>query len=63
MVIDEEHLFWTKTADKSKAVLEKINAKVEIRISATPKTKPEYLVNIDRQEVIREEMIKTIKHS
>ena len=36
----------------------KINAKVEIRISATPKTKPEYLVNIDRQEVIREEMIK-----
>ena len=58
VVIDEEHLFWTKTADKSKAVLEKINAKVEIRISATPKTKPEYLVNIDRQEVIREEMIK-----
>ena len=58
VVIDEEHLFWTKTADKSKAVLEKINAKVELRISATPKTKPEYLVNIDRQEVIREEMIK-----
>ena len=58
VVIDEEHLFWTKTADKSKVVLEKINAKVEIRISATPKTKPEYLVNIDRQEVIREEMIK-----
>ena len=58
VVIDEEHLFWTKTPDKSKAVLEKINAKVEIRISATPKTKPEYLVNIDRQEVIREEMIK-----
>ena len=58
VVIDEEHLFWTKTADKSKAVLEKINAKVEIRISATPKTKLEQLVNIDRQEVIREEMIK-----
>ena len=58
VVIDEEHLFWTKIADKSKAVLEKINAKVEIRISATPKTKPEQLVNIDRQEVIREEMIK-----
>ena len=58
VVIDEEHLFWTKTADKSKAVLEKINAKVEIRISATPKTKAEYLVNIDRQEVVREEMIK-----
>lgn len=58
VVIDEEHLFWTKTADKSKAVLEKINAKVEIRISATPKTQAEYLVNIDRQEVIREEMIK-----
>ena len=58
VVIDEEHLFWTKTADKSKAVLEKINAKVEIRISATPKTQAEDLVKIDRQEVIREEMIK-----
>ncbi|MGM9713891.1 MAG: DEAD/DEAH box helicase [Prevotella sp.] len=58
VVIDEEHLFWTNTADKSKVVLEKINAKVEIRISATPKTRPDYLVNIDRQEVIREEMIK-----
>ena len=58
VVIDEEHLFCTKTADKSKAVLERINAKVEIRISATPKTAPEYLVNVDRQEVIREEMIK-----
>ena len=58
VVIDEEHLFWTKTADKSKAVLERINAKVEIRISATPKTAPDYLVNVDRQEVIREEMIK-----
>lgn len=58
VVIDEEHLFWTKTADKSKAVLEKINAKVEIRISATPKTQSDYVVNIDRQEVIHEEMIK-----
>ena len=58
VIIDEEHLFWTKTADKSKAVLEKINAKVEIRISATPKTLSDNVVNIDRQEVIREEMIK-----
>ena len=58
VVIDEEHLFWSKTADKSKKVLEKIAAKVEIRISATPKTVSDYQVTIDRQEVIQEEMIK-----
>lgn len=58
VVIDEEHLFWSRTADKSKKVLEQIAAKVEIRISATPKTVSDYRVTVDRQEVIREEMIK-----
>ena len=32
VIIDEEHLFWSKTADKSKVVLDRINPKVEIRI-------------------------------
>lgn len=58
VIIDEEHLFWSKTADKSKKVLERINAKVEIRISATPKTQSYYVVNVPRQVVVQEEMIK-----
>ena len=48
VIIDEEHLFWSKTADQSKKVLERINPKVEIRISATPKTPSDYIVNIPR---------------
>ncbi len=58
VVIDEEHLFWSKSADKSAKVLQKINPKVEIRISATPKTRSDHQVTIDRQEVVSEEMIK-----
>jgi len=58
VVIDEEHLFWSKSADKSAKVLQKIKAKVEIRISATPKTSSDYMVTIPREEVVREEMIK-----
>ncbi|MGM9699065.1 MAG: DEAD/DEAH box helicase [Prevotella sp.] len=58
VIIDEEHRFWSKTADKSKKVLDNIMAKVEIRISATPKTDADYKVTVSRQEVIEEEMIK-----
>ncbi len=58
VVIDEEHLFWSKSADKSAKVLQKINPKVEIRISATPKTNSDNMVTISREEVVREEMIK-----
>jgi len=58
VVIDEEHLFWSKTADKSKKVLDRINAKVEIRVSATPKTHSDHQVTIERKEVVEEEMIK-----
>lgn len=58
VVIDEEHLFWSKSADKSAKVLQRINPKVEIRISATPKTNSDHRVTVDREEVIREEMIK-----
>lgn len=58
VVIDEEHLFWSKTADKSQKVLEQMMPKVEIRISATPKTHSDYTVVIPREKVIEEEMIK-----
>ena len=58
VVIDEEHLFWSKTADKSKKVLEQMMPKVEIRISAMPKTHSDYTVVIPREKVIDEEMIK-----
>ncbi|MGM9845146.1 MAG: DEAD/DEAH box helicase [Muribaculaceae bacterium] len=58
-IIDEEHMFWSKTADKSAQVLEKINPKIEIRISATPKTSnPREKVAVYRSEVIEAEMIK-----
>lgn len=58
VVIDEEHLFWSKSADKSAKVLQKINPKVEIRVSATPKTYSDYQVTIPRELVVAEEMIK-----
>lgn len=58
-IIDEEHMFWSKTADKSGAVLDKINPAVEIRISATPKTvRFDEKVRIGRDKVINAEMIK-----
>lgn len=58
-IIDEEHMFWSKTADKSAAVLDRINPAVEIRISATPKTaNPKEKVTVYRQDVIAAEMIK-----
>lgn len=58
-VIDEEHMFWSSTADKTKAVLERINPAVELRISATPKTShPDERTKVYRQDVINAEMIK-----
>ena len=58
-IIDEEHTFWSKTADKSAAVLDRINPAVEIRVSATPKTtNPKEKVTVYRQDVIAAEMIK-----
>ncbi|MBR3725752.1 MAG: DEAD/DEAH box helicase family protein [Bacteroidales bacterium] len=58
VVIDEEHDFWSATADKSKQVLDKIDPKIELRVSATPRTTGEQLVNIPRERVVEEEMIK-----
>lgn len=58
-IIDEEHMFWSKTADKSGAVLDRINPAVEIRISATPKTvRFDEKVRVSRRDVIEAEMIK-----
>lgn len=58
-IVDEEHMFWSKTADKSAQVLERIKPEIEIRISATPKTQhPDAHVRVHREEVIRAEMIK-----
>lgn len=58
VIIDEEHEFWSSTADRSKQVLDKIDPQVELRISATPKTQGEQLVSIPREKVVDEEMIK-----
>ena len=58
-IIDEEHMFWSNTADKTKAVLDRINPAVELRISATPKTMhPDERVKVYRRDVIDAEMIK-----
>ena len=58
-IIDEEHMFAGENATKSEKVLKQINPKVEVRVSATPKTlQPEALVKIDRSQVINEGMIK-----
>lgn len=58
-VIDEEHMFAGENAAKSEKVLKLINPKVEVRISATPKTKsPDAYIKIDRSQVINEGMIK-----
>ena len=58
-VIDEEHMFWSNNADKTRQVLERINPAVELRISATPKTThPDALCKVQRGDVIAAEMIK-----
>lgn len=58
VIIDEEHMFGNRNAKKSELVLKNINPKIELRISATPTTSGCPLVNIPRQKVIDEEMIK-----
>lgn len=58
VVIDEEHMFGGRAATQSEKVLKNINPKVEIRISATPITIGDELVNISRDKVVAEEMIK-----
>lgn len=58
-IIDEEHIFASENAAKSEKVLAQINPKVEVRVSATPKTlEPDAFIKIDRSQVINEGMIK-----
>lgn len=58
VVIDEEHMFGGRNAKQSEKVLQNINPKLEIRISATPITQPDEFVSVSRDRVIKEEMIK-----
>ena len=58
VIIDEEHMFASKLANKTEEVLKNINPKVEIRISATPETRGELQVSVPREAVVREGMIK-----
>lgn len=58
VIIDEEHQFWSERADKSEDVLQQINPKVEVRISATPKTHADNQITIPIEEVIQAQMIK-----
>ncbi len=58
MIIDEEHMFGRRQAKKSEMVLQHIQPKLEIRISATPTTNPDEQVTVHRKDVVDEEMIK-----
>ena len=58
VVIDEEHMFAGRNAKKSELVLQNIQPKIELRVSATPTTSGCTLVEVPRQKVIAEEMIK-----
>lgn len=58
VIIDEEHMFSGKAAKRAAEVLQKIYPKVEIRVSATPITNSDYKINVERQDVIDQEMIK-----
>ena len=58
VVIDEEHMFAGKNAKKSELVLQNIQPKIELRVSATPNTGGCPLIEVPRQKVIGEEMIK-----
>lgn len=58
LVVDEEHMFGGRNARKSEKVLATIQPKVEIRVSATPISTGVQQVNVPREKVIEEEMIK-----
>ena len=58
VVIDEEHMFGGRNAPKSEMVLSNIDPKIELRISATPITGGCTLIEVPREKVIAEEMIK-----
>lgn len=59
VIIDEEHMFANpRTAKRTGEVLHKIYPKLEIRVSATPVTRSDYTIIVEREDVIAQEMIK-----
>ena len=57
LIIDESH--HTASSEKSKEIIQKINPKVTIEVSATPKiSDTDYVQSVDLQEVKEEEMVK-----
>jgi len=58
VVIDEEHMYAGNNAKKSEMVLQNIQPKIELRISATPNTGGCPLIEVPRHKVIAEGMIK-----
>ena len=58
VIIDEEHMFAGRNAKKAQRVLEQLNPKIELRISATPVSISDQYVTVEREDVIKEEMIK-----
>ena len=59
VVIDEEHMFTGANATRANTVLNRINPKVEIRISATPITNTQdEMVSIPTENVVEAGMIK-----
>lgn len=58
VIIDEEHMFAGRNAKKAQQVLEQLNPKIELRISATPISQSDQYVTVERADVIKEEMIK-----
>jgi type III restriction enzyme len=57
VILDEAHLFGTK-GEKAQSVLAKLDAKIEIDVTATPLTRSDYEVIIRRADVVKEQMIK-----
>ena len=57
LIIDESH--HTASSEKSQEVIQKINPKLTIEVSATPKiSNTDYVQSVDLQEVKEEEMVK-----
>lgn len=57
IILDEAHLFASK-GDKANKVLEKLNAIIEIDVSATPLFQSDNKVVIHRDDVVEDQMIK-----
>jgi type III restriction enzyme len=57
LILDEAHLFASK-GKAAQELLQKISAKIEIDVSATPYFQSEYMYTIKRPDVVEAEMIK-----